>query len=280
MEKKVGLVTGSSSGLGRDIAKLLCEKGLVVYVTARRNDELEKLKKECSNQKGQIKIISGDLIDKNFRIKLISEIIKKEGKIDYLINNAGYGKLGGVDKISFEDLKGMIDLDILALQHLCSLVLPSMKENHSGRIINISSIAAIQPPPYFATYNSAKYAVHGFTRSLSYELKGTGVSTSAVFPARMSTPFWARAFKCKNLSGTEQEDCVKKWTEGSSTSLPVAKRIVRKLDSNKLIILPNGISFLAYHFLRHFRFIGNWIMKTKAKKAAEEVLGIEKRKNQ
>jgi uncharacterized protein len=272
MGKKVGLVTGSSSGLGRDIASLLCKKGLIVYVTARREEELEKLKKECAGDSGEIKIISGDLSEEEFRKRLVSDILKKEGKIDYLINNAGYGKLGALDKIEFKDLKGMIDLDITALQHLCMLILPSMKKQTSGRIINISSVAAIQPPPYFATYNSAKYAVHGFTRSLSYELTGTGVSTSAVFPARMKTPFWAVAFKCKALSGTEQKTCVQKWTEGSSNSLPVAKKIVKRLDSKKLIILPNKLSVFTYYFLRHFRFIGNYFMRTKGKKDAEKVL--------
>ncbi len=268
----MSLVTGASSGLGKDIATLLSKKGLIVYITARRKEELEKLKKECTKDKGEIKIIPGDLTNETFRINLISEILKKEGKIDYLINNAGYGKLGALDKIDFKDLKGMIDLDVIALQHLCALTLPSMKKQKSGKIINISSIAAIQPPPYFATYNSAKYAVHGFTRSLSYELKGTGVSTSTVFPARMKTPFWAIAFKCKSLTGEEQKTCVQKWTAGSSQSMPVAKHIVKKLDSKKLIILPNTLSIIAYYFFRHFRFIGNYFMKTKAKKDAEKVL--------
>lgn len=271
----VSLVTGASSGLGRDIAGLLCKKGLIVYVSARRKEELEKLKKECVDYSGEIKIISGDLSDESFRVRLISSILKAEGKIDYLVNNAGYGKLGALDKIDFVDLKGMIDLDVIALQHLCLLVLPSMKKAASGKIINISSVAAIQPSPYFATYNSAKYAVHGFTRSLSYELAGTGVSVSVVFPARMKTPFWAIAFKCKALSGTEQKTCVQKWTAGSSMSMVVAAKIVRKLDSNNLLVLPNGLSVFAYYFLRHFRFIGDYFMRTKGKKDVEEVLGAQ-----
>ncbi|MEK6880352.1 MAG: SDR family NAD(P)-dependent oxidoreductase [Nanoarchaeota archaeon] len=267
---KISLVTGASSGLGRDIAKLLCEKGHRVYATARRRDQLLELKKECG--KGDIRIIDGDLTDSKFRIDLINEILKESRKIDYLINNAGYGMLGLLEKIETKDIEGMINLNVIAMQHLSQLVLPSMKRVRKGRIINISSIAALEPPPYFATYNSTKYAVHGFTKSLSYELKGTGVSTSVVFPSRMKTPFWVIAFKCSGLKGEKQKACVIKWTKGSSSSLFVAKYIIDKLDTRRLVILPNLLSKIAYHFLHHFRFIGTFFMKTNGLKNAKEAL--------
>ena len=272
MEKVVSLVTGASSGLGRDIAKLLCERGQVVYVVARREEKLLDLQKECAKEKGRIKIIAGDLTNAKFRFDLITQILKAERKVDYLVNNAGYGKLGALDKIETKDIFGMIELNVTAMQHLCHLVLPSMKQRKSGKIINISSVAAFEPPPYFATYNSTKYAVHGFTKSLDYELKGTGVKTSVVFPARMNTPFWVVAFKCKGLTGDEQKTCVTKWTKGASDSLSVAKHIVQHLNSNRLIILPNALSKVSYHFLRHFKFIGSFFMKTKGIKSAKEAL--------
>tara|TARA_Y100000310_G_C20627846_1_gene786955 strand:+ start:275 stop:664 length:390 start_codon:yes stop_codon:yes gene_type:complete len=117
-DKKISLVTGASSGLGRDIAKLLCAKEHIVYVTARRKELLEELKKECSEEKGEIRIISGDLTDSKVRINLISQILKQAGKIDYLINNAGYGKLINLENVEYKDIEGMFQLNAVAGEHL------------------------------------------------------------------------------------------------------------------------------------------------------------------
>ena len=267
----MSLVTGASSGMGREIAMLLCEKDQIVYATARRKELLEELKKECSKYSGEIRIIDGDLTDEKFRIELINKILKDSEKIDYLINNAGYGKLQAHEDIDYKDVKGMIDLNVLAGQHLAQLVLPYMKKRRSGRIINISSVAAFEPPPYFATYNASKYAVHGFTKSLSYELNGTGVSTSVVFPPRMATPFWIIAFKCKQLSGNKQKMCVDEWLKKSTKSISIAKYIVNHLDSRRIILLPGFLPKISYHLLRHFKFIGSFFMRNfQLKKAREQ----------
>lgn len=260
---KVSLVTGASSGLGRDIAKLLCEKGHKVYVTARRRKELEKLREECNKVgKGKIEVISGDLTKEKFRIKLINQILGKEGKVDYLINNAGYGKLMSLEGIDFKDIKGMFQLNVIAGQHLTQLLLPLMKKAEKGRIINISSVAGLDPPPpFFSTYNSTKYAVHGFTKSMSYELKDTGVSISVVFPPQMDTPFWIIAFKCGGLTGKKQKVCNEKYTNKAKGSLSIAKYIVKNLDSKKIILLPGFFTKFKYHILRHFQFIGDFYVK-------------------
>jgi uncharacterized protein len=275
--KKVCLVTGSSSGLGKEIAKLCCQKGLMVYVTARREEELLNLKHECENNgsSGEIHVVAGDLTHAKFRKNLIEFIIKKQGKIDYLINNAGYGKLNAHEDIHLKDIEGMFNLNCIALQDMCRLVLPIMKKQQKARIINIASVAAIEPPSYFATYNSTKYAVHGFTKSLSYELADSNVSVSAVFPPRMNTSFWTIAFKCKNLGGSEQKTCADEWAKKSTGSLSVAKYVVNHLDSKRLILLPGVLPKLAYGFLRHFKFIGSFFMKNFQVKKAKEMLNSE-----
>ena len=162
--KKVSLVTGASSGLGRVLAELLCEKGHKVYVIARRKDFLEQLKKECSKLDGEIIIISGDLSDFNFREELISKILAKENKIDYLFNNAGFGRAIRFEDQNAEEIQKMFEVNIIAYEHLANLVLPSMKKLNSGRIINIGSVVAFTPLPYFTVYNSTKSAVYGFNR--------------------------------------------------------------------------------------------------------------------
>ena len=258
---KVCLVTGASSGLGRDIAKLLCAEGLNVYVTARRKDKLLELQKECSKDSGKIKIIDGDLTKEDFRGKLITQILKESKRIDYLINNAGYGKISSFEETDYKDIEGMFALNVIAGEHLCQLVLPSMRKQKGGRIINISSVVALEPPLYMTPYNATKFAVHGFSKSLGYELIGTGISVSVVFPSRMKTGFWDVAFKCKGLKREDQKTCVAKYTKSASSSLPVAKYIVRRLDSKKLIFTPDLLSWMSYNVLRHFKFIGSLYMK-------------------
>ena len=257
---KIGVVTGASSGLGRDIAKLLCAEGLTVYVVARRKEKLLELQKECSSASGKIKIIDGDLTEENFRIKLINQILKESKRIDYLINNAGYGKISSFEETEHKDIEGMFALNAIAGEHLCQLVLPSMRKQKQGRIINISSVVALEPPVYMTPYNATKFAVYGFSKSLRYELEGTGVSVSVVFPSRMKTGFWDVAFKCKGLAGEDQKACVAKYTKSASSSLPVAKYIVRRLDSKKLIFTPDLLSWVSYNILHHFRFIGSFYM--------------------
>ena len=261
MMKKISIVTGASSGLGRDIAMLLSEKGHIVYSVARRREKLMELKKECSKYKGEIRIVAGDLTDKKLRERLISQVLKESKRIDYLVNNAGYGKLASLEDTELKDIEGMFALNSVAGEHLAQLVLPSMKKKKEGRIINIASVVSFVPPAYFSVYNATKAAVHNFSKSLSYELSGAGVSVSVVFPARMNTPFWVVAFKCKGLEGDEQKVCVNKWTKGAAGSMPVAKYVVEHLDSKRLILLPGMLPKIYYYIVKNIPFLGNWITK-------------------
>jgi len=147
------------------------------------------------------------------------------------------------------------------LQHLTQLVIPSMKKNKKGRIINIASVVVFTPPVYFTTYNATKYAVYGFSRTLMYELYNTGVSVSVAFPSRMKTGFWKPAFKTKRLNEKEQKLSREKFSKIGSSSLPVAKHIVKKLDTKRFHILPGFMPRLGYYLLRHIYFIGDWSAK-------------------
>jgi uncharacterized protein len=279
MKKEVSLVTGASSGLGKNIALLLCKKGMIVYVTARRKKELEKLKKKCTRYSGEIKIISGDLSNKEFRIKLISNILKKESKIDYLINNAGFGKSIHLEKMCVNEIKNMFEINVVAYIHLASLVLKSMKKFNSGRIINIGSVVAFTPLPYFAAYNATKSAVYGFNRSLRYELKGSKVTSTIVLPARMKTGFADVAYDCYIKKG--KKFCVERFNKIAGNPINVAKVIVRKLNSGKEVITPTFKSKIWY-FARYTGFIVDIVAKNflgpKEKMHLEEAKIAEKYK--
>jgi len=258
--KGVALVTGSSSGLGRHLAKLLCKKGLKVYVTARRKDELLILKKECSDEKlsGEIHVVPGDLSDKKFRSSLIALIIKNQKKIDYLFNNAGFGRSIIFEEQNSDDIKNMFEVNVVAYQHLARLVIPHMKKAGSGRLIHTGSVVAFTPLPYFTTYNSTKSAIYGFNRSLRYELRGSKVKTTVVLPARMKTGFAGSAFDCYQKYGKEM--CVKNFNKIAGDPLVVAKSIIRNMDKGNEVITPTFKAKIWY-FTRYFGWIVDLIMK-------------------
>ena len=258
--RKIALVTGSSSGLGRHIAKLLCKKGLHVYVIARRKENLIELKNECLDEHltGTIHVVSGDLSDKSFRKKLINFIVKKEGQIDYLFNNAGFGKSVRFEKQSDEDIKSMFEVNVVAYQHLSSLVLPYMKQRNKGRLIHTGSVVAFTPLPYFTTYNSTKSALYGFNRSLRYELKSSNVTSTILLPARMKTGFAESAYDCYKKYGKTM--CVNNFNKLAGDPYIVAKAIVSKMDEGKEFVLPTFKAKMWY-LLRHFERTVDFIMK-------------------
>ena len=256
MKKSVSLVTGASSGLGRNIANLLSKEGHIVYVAARRKEELEKLKKECSKDPGKIRVIAGDLSDYRFRIKLIEQILKEEKRIDYLINNAGFGRAIHLEEMSGEEISMMFEVNVSAYVHLAKLVLGPMKKANSGRIINIGSVVAFTPLPYFTVYNSTKSAVYGFNRSLRYELKGSNVTSTVVLPARMKTGFADKAYDCYVENG--KKVCVQRFNKMAGDSMKVAEAIVNKLDSGREVITPT-LKSKFWYLMRYFGFIVDFV---------------------
>ena len=257
-QKKISLVTGASSGLGKLIAEKLCEKSHKVYVTARRENKLQELKEKCKGSKGEIIIISGDLSDSKFRTSLINKIIKAEGKIDYLVNNAGFGKAVEFSNEDPEEIENMFKVNIIAYQHLTRLVLPHMEKQNSGRLIHIGSVVAFTPLPYFTTYDATKSAVYTFNRSLRYELVNTKVTSTVILPARMSTGFANHAFDC--YFKKDKNACAEEFNKTAGKTENVAKYIVRKIDSGKKVLLPTFKSKLWY-FMRHFESIVDFVMK-------------------
>ncbi len=252
------LVTGASSGLGKVLAELLCEKGHKVYVVARRKNLLEQLKKDCEKLEGEIKIISGDLIDIKFREKIISTIIEKEKRIDYVFNNAGFGKATLLENQDSEMIKNMLEVNVNSYVHLTSMALKYMKKENKGRIINTGSVVTFTPLPYFTVYNLTKSAVYGFNRSLMYELRDSNITTTVVLPARMKTDFAKTAFHCNN--NETKQMCVERFNKVAGDPRIVAKKIVKNMDKGKEVITPTFGAKLWY-FMRYFGFVVDFVMK-------------------
>lgn len=192
--KKVALITGASSGIGKDLALIHAEKGNDLVVVARREDQLQKLKSELEEKYNvTVRVIAKDLIAPN-ACQEIHDEIKKEGiNIEYLINNAGFGGHGYFHEQDSEYQQDMIDLNIKALTKLSRLFLPWMVERNSGRILNVASTAGLIPGPLQATYFATKAYVVSLSQGIAGELMDTDVTVTALCPGAVRTEFAEQA---------------------------------------------------------------------------------------
>ena len=188
---KVVLITGASSGFGFEAAKILKNKGLVVYGVARREDKLKELSSYGINT------YKLDVTDYQESERVVNDILQREGRIDVLINNAGYGELGPIEVVSLENAKKQMEVNVFAMANMAKLVIPSMRKNKTGRIINISSVAGRISTYYGGWYNVSKFAVEALTDSLRLDLKKFGISVSVIEPGPFKTNWGEIA--CKNI---------------------------------------------------------------------------------
>lgn len=181
MNKKVALVTGASSGIGMATALELHAKGFVVYGAARRTDKMLSL-----SETG-IHTVSLDVTDEASISSCVSAILKKEGRIDVLVNNAGYGSYGAIEDVPMEEARRQLDVNLFGLARMTQLVLPSMREKKFGRIVNISSMGGKFSMPFGGWYHATKFAVEGFSDSLRMEVAPFGIDVIVVEPGAIQT---------------------------------------------------------------------------------------------
>lgn len=179
--KNVALITGASSGIGFDVALRLLEKGYTVYAAARRTELMEEIV-----QKGGYSIYL-DLNDDNSIKSCVNEVLQKEGKIDLLINNAGYGLGGSLEDIPLEKAKQQFEVNVFGMFRIIQLVLPSMRNQKSGKIINVSSMAARFSTPFTGWYHASKYSVEALSDALRLEVKEFGIKVVIVEPGLIKT---------------------------------------------------------------------------------------------
>jgi short-subunit dehydrogenase len=183
MKSKVAIVTGASSGIGESIAALLANSGYTVYGTSR---------KAVQTAQRSYKMICLDVNSEESIEAALNEVIQVEGRIDLVVNNAGFGLApGGAVESSIEQSKLIFDTNFFGIVRMTRAVVPYMRKQGEGRIINIGSILGLIPAPYMATYAATKHAVEGFSESLDHELRTRGIRVSVIEPAYTNTPFEA-----------------------------------------------------------------------------------------
>lgn len=229
----VALVTGASSGIGRDIAKELAKRKYNLIIVARDFEKLYQVKEEIETEfKVEVESLKVDLSNKEECIKLYETVSKKYKNIDVLVNNAGFGTCGEFTETDLEKEISMINTNITALHILTKLFLKDMVKRDKGNILNVASIAGFMPGPLMATYYSTKAYVVRLTESIRMELfmKHSKVKVSALCPGPVKTNFDKVADVKFSIKG--------------QTSDKVAKIAVNKMLKNKMLIFTSfGVNF-------------------------------------
>jgi len=240
----VALITGASAGLGVDFARQLAAKGWRLVLVARRKDRLDALAAELGNARA----IEMDLGEAGAADRLIADLVAKDEQVDLLVNNAGFGLAGSFAQLDGKRQRQMIDLNCGALTELAHAVLPAMIERRSGAILNVASTAAFQPGPGMAVYFATKAFVLSFSEALHEEVRGHGVTVSALCPGPTATEFGAVAGFGKPLP---------KMVFADSPSVVAAG--LKGLEANRAIVIPgvmNKSTAQAHRF-----FPRSWVRK-------------------
>lgn len=263
--KKVAIVTGSSSGVGRELARQLAKRGIIVVVTARRKTRLEELASEIRKSNGVAIVIPADLRVASEITHLVEKTIKEFGRIDILANIAGWGKFDYFDKLSSEELRDQFEVNVLGLAELTRQVSSQMKKQRSGHIINMSSYASRIAFPPQTVYASTKYAIEGLTDGLRRELAPWNIKVTRVHPG--------------GITGTEFREIAilggiyyKMPSFGQTTKEEVARRIVGVVVRPRPELLIGRV----YDFVVLLNRLLPWVIDQVAKRWVSQKAKIDK----
>jgi short-subunit dehydrogenase len=225
---RAAIVTGASSGIGTEIARELHRRGHHVVLIARSAAKLDQLAAELGERAHPL---PADLRDRAARAGLLERIAGLGLTPDVLVNNAGFSTLGPVAAADPEAELDMIEVDVAAVVDLCSRLLPGLVERGRGAVLNVASTAAFQPLPGQAGYAAAKAFVLSYTQALAGELRGTGVSATALCPGPVETGFAETAGFADNAEGALPSFL---WVDAER----VAKEAVEGMARGRLVVIP------------------------------------------
>jgi len=179
IESKVALITGVSSGIGRETAELLADHGARVFGTVRDFRRAHSI--------AQVELVLMDVTDDRSVKEGVGSVLENAGKIDILVNNAGYSLAGGLEETSVDEARHLFDTNFFGVLRVTQAVLPSMRRNGYGRVVNISSMLGLLPGPYRGIYAASKHALEGYTATLDHEVRAFGIRAVLVEPMYTKT---------------------------------------------------------------------------------------------
>ncbi len=188
LKGKVTIITGAAGGIGSSTARLFAQQGAVLVLTDIRNKELQELGETMKDSGTKIMIVEQDIRDPESWKSLVEKVRKKYGRIDILINNAGVIQPGAAEKISLDEVQHQVSVNFSGTMNGCRAVLPAMKKQGSGKIVNVASLGGIVPMPGEVVYSATKFAIRGYSLSLHAELHKSPVGVAVVCPDSVDTP--------------------------------------------------------------------------------------------
>lgn len=245
-QEKVAVVTGSSSGIGFETSILLARKGFYTYATMRNLNKSLKIKEIAEKENLHLKVLKLDVTDDKSVKDAIRQITDKSSRIDVLVNNAGYGVMGAVEDLSLDEFKSQFETNFFGVIRVTKEVIPIMRNQENGNIINVSSVGGKIGLPLNSAYISSKFALEGLSESMRYELEQFGIDVILIEPGVVKTNFFENVVINNNTSTTNNKtssysQLTQKLFEGfipmlnsssSSVSSDVAQVIYQAIESN------------------------------------------------
>ena len=198
--QKIAVVTGGSSGNGLETSLLLAKNGFYTYATMRNTDKSTRIKEIAKNDGVPLEVLQLDVTDDKSTTDAIDIIDNRHRRIDVLVNNAGYEHHGAVEELSMEEIKTQFETNFFGAVRITKAVLPTMRKQGSGAIVNVSSIGGIIGVPLNSAYVGSKFALEGFSESMKYELEGFGIKVILIEPGAINTNFLDNAKQAGSFS--------------------------------------------------------------------------------
>ena len=257
MKSKTALVTGASSGIGEATAERLASAGYKVYGTSRRGDQ---------GGERSFEMLTLDVTQDESVEAAVGEVMRLDGRIDLLVNNAGFGVApAGAEESSIELARSIFDTNFFGIVRMTRAVVPHMRRQGSGRIINIGSVFGFLPAPYMALYAATKHAVEGYSESLDHELRTRGIRVSVIEPANTNTQFDANLLEPDAKVDTYREaraamgDRLKELIESADPPSVVADTVLKAaVAARPKLRYPAGWRASVLQLLRRFAPAG-WV---------------------
>ena len=255
-KNKVVLITGASSGIGKQTAIEFAKLGSNIILVARRKNKLEQVENELKQFNVNTLVCACDVSKKDQVEKMSKIVLEKFNSIDILVNNAGFAIYGSVYDLSVNDIESQMETNYFGMVYCTKNFLPLMLEKKSGHIVNVASVAASFGLPGIASYCASKFAMLGFSEGLKHELNGTGVGITVVSPIMVKTDFFDHPSFEK----------MPKYSPTSLSAKTVAKAIVKASSSSRLEIITPSIVRIAVWLKHTFPYFINPILGKSFKK--------------
>jgi short-subunit dehydrogenase len=216
---RTAIVTGASSGIGYATSEGLARAGFRVFGTSR---------KIASDGPKGVTMLACDVTDEASVSALVADVVSRAGKIDLLVNNAGIGMFGGAEESSIAQSQALFNVNVFGVMRMTNAVLPVMKRQGGGRILNIGSILGVIPAPYSAHYSAAKHAIEGYSESLDHEVRAFNVRVSVIEPAYVRTVF--------DQNGMEPDQQKAEYDQARATVAALLRDVMPKADLPDVIV--------------------------------------------